>query len=105
MRRKRMTGVAKITAEIWTVTCSRCKLPFDVLVEPRERMIESFVAKDGEPFPEELIRCVSVECPYCRRMRVDFLGKKADILNKEHLVGKMIRLHALIKEMDELFRR
>jgi len=94
-------AVARCVAEIYEVTCSRCHLTFKVMVEPQESL---FAARqpEGKELPAEDLEIQTVSCPHCNRMRVDFIGGTADVLDKKFLEARMMELTRLMKEMRKV---
>jgi hypothetical protein len=96
-----MKGV-KCIAEIYEVTCNRCGITNKVYVELQEP-VPAGIEKEGCKNSPIDITTATVDCPSQRcHGKFDFVGKTAYLLNKDIFEGKMVRLHELLKEMDEI---
>ena len=67
---------ARCISEIYQVSC-KCGEKYLIDVEPQE----TFKAYDGK------IPIVTVVCPFCGES-AEFLGRRSDVLTKEHIVMK-----------------
>lgn len=71
------------------------------MVEPQETVLAA-TQPEGKELPAEDLQIMTVSCPHCNRMRVDFIGGTADVLDKKFLEARMIELTRLMREMRKV---